>query len=494
MLILAGLLAGLGLLFIGLKLMSVHLQQAMGRRVRTMLKAATRSSFSGFFCGAFAGAAAQSSNAVTLIAGNLVRGGVFTTRDAIPVVAGANVGTSALVFIASIDMRLAVLMLIALVGMTYQLRLDRRPNWRDWMGVTLGLALLFLGLDFIKSAPKGIDITQAADALSSGMTPLLGLAIGFVAAVITQDQGPAAGAGGFLLPDPRRQFRLGHRHPGVGRRPRGHRQAIVLRPHIGEGGRLRDRVRRLARRKSRRLGQRGAPLRSRRRRAHLVDLPAVPRASAERRPGHHRAARADGENLRGAQPGLGGGSGFAPALHPRRGHGRSVHRARSREPGDRPAGEPAAGPAARSRPEFCRRRQAAHGALARFEPHRHGDQPVRGAGDRAARGPGGPGPRAAPSGTARSRQIPPGHAARFLAGRGRVQGSAAARLQPVGSAAHHRAVARGCPQRHERGFRHPDRPDLRPQRPAGSHPPGARRLRAQFRGRGPQAAARHQYV
>ncbi|MEP9367456.1 Na/Pi symporter [Xanthobacter sp. VNH20] len=191
MLILAGLLAGLGLLFIGLKLMSVHLQQAMGRRVRTMLKAATRSSFSGFFCGAFAGAAAQSSNAVTLIAGNLVRGGVFTTRDAIPVVAGANVGTSALVFVASIDMHLAVLLLIALVGITYQLRLDRRPSWRDWMGVTLGLALLFLGLDFIKSAPKGIDVAHAAEAFSNGLTPLLGLALGFVAAVITQSASTA---------------------------------------------------------------------------------------------------------------------------------------------------------------------------------------------------------------------------------------------------------------------------------------------------------------
>ncbi|MFG1462356.1 Na/Pi symporter [Xanthobacter sp. DSM 24535] len=191
MLILAGLLAGLGLLFIGLKLMSVHLQQAMGRRVRTMLKAATRSSISGFFCGAFAGAGAQSSNAVTLIAGNLVRGGVFTTRDAIPVVAGANVGTSALVFIASIDMRIAVLFLIALVGMTYQLRLDRRPSWRDWMGVTLGLALLFLGLDFIKSAPKGIDVAEAAAAFSNGITPLLGLALGFVVAVITQSASTA---------------------------------------------------------------------------------------------------------------------------------------------------------------------------------------------------------------------------------------------------------------------------------------------------------------
>jgi len=190
MLILANLLAGLGLLFIGLRLMGTHLQQAMGRRVRKTLKAATRSAFTGLACGAFAGAIAQSSNAVTLIAGNLVRGGVLTTRDAIPVVAGANVGTAALVFIAAIDLRAAVLYLLAMVGLGFHLKLDRSPTQREWMGVLLGLALLFLGLDYIKAAPRGLSVDQAA-ALLSGITPLMGLAIGFAAAVITQSASTA---------------------------------------------------------------------------------------------------------------------------------------------------------------------------------------------------------------------------------------------------------------------------------------------------------------
>ncbi|OYX11723.1 MAG: hypothetical protein B7Z15_11245 [Rhizobiales bacterium 32-66-8] len=190
MLIFATLFAGLGLLFIGLRLMGSHLQQAMGRRVRKTLKAATRSSLTGLACGAFAGAVAQSSNAVTLIAGNLVRGGVLTTRDAIPVVAGANVGTAALVFVAAIDLRAAVLYLLAMVGLGFQLKLDRSPTQREWMGVLLGLALLFLGLDYIKAAPKGLTVDQAASLLS-GITPLMGLAIGFLAATITQSASTA---------------------------------------------------------------------------------------------------------------------------------------------------------------------------------------------------------------------------------------------------------------------------------------------------------------
>ncbi len=191
MLVLAELLAGLGLLFVGLKLMSAHLQQAMGRRVRALLKRATRSRITGFTCGALTGAIAQSSNAVTLIVANLVRGGALTTRDAIAVVAGANVGTSALVFIAAIDLKVAVLYLVALVGLCYQFKIDRTPARREWMAVALGLSLLFLGLDFIKGAPQGVSINDAAF-LFSGLTPLVGFLIGVAVAIVTQSSSMAA--------------------------------------------------------------------------------------------------------------------------------------------------------------------------------------------------------------------------------------------------------------------------------------------------------------
>ncbi len=186
MLILAHLLAGLGLLFVGLKLMGSHLQQAMGRRVRRLLRAATVSRATGLLCGAVAGAITQSSNAVTLICANLVRGGVFTTRDAIPVVAGANIGTSALVFIASVNMKAAVLYLVALVGLGFHLRIHARPAWREWMGVLLGLALLFLGLDFIKSAPADLNLADTARLIGDFLTPTRGFFLGFILAVITQ--------------------------------------------------------------------------------------------------------------------------------------------------------------------------------------------------------------------------------------------------------------------------------------------------------------------
>ncbi|QTL04515.1 Na/Pi cotransporter family protein [Aquabacter sp. L1I39] len=192
MLIIAELLAGLGLLFIGLKLVGSHLQAALGHRIKALLKTATSSVPVGFACGTLAGAVIQSSNAVTLITANLVRSAFLTTREAVSVVGGANVGTSVLVFLAAINVRLAVLYLLALIGMGYQFKLDRAPRVREWLGVLLGLALLFMGLDFIKTAPKSLPLIELSTFVSGYINPVTGMALGIVVALITQSSSTAA--------------------------------------------------------------------------------------------------------------------------------------------------------------------------------------------------------------------------------------------------------------------------------------------------------------
>lgn len=190
MLSLAESLAGLGLLFIGLRLMSSQLQQAMGRRIRHLLRAATRTTVAGLAAGTLAGAITQSSNAVAVITGNLVRARLLSTREAIPIVAGGNVGTSVLVLLAAVNFHLAVLFLVGLVGIGFQLGLDRRAASRSWMSILLGLTLLFLGIDFIKAAPRALDGAAIA-ALISSLPPIGLLALGLVAAMLTQSSSTA---------------------------------------------------------------------------------------------------------------------------------------------------------------------------------------------------------------------------------------------------------------------------------------------------------------
>lgn len=192
MLILAELLAGLDLLFIGLKLVGSHLQAALGHRIKRLLKTATSSIPVGLACGTIAGAVIQSSNAVTLITANLVRSAFLTTREAVSVVAGANVGTSVLVFLAAINVRLAVLYLLALIGMGYQFKLDREPRMREWLGVMLGLALLFMGLDYIKTAPKELPLAELSALVAGYINPVTGIILGVIVALITQSSSTAA--------------------------------------------------------------------------------------------------------------------------------------------------------------------------------------------------------------------------------------------------------------------------------------------------------------
>jgi phosphate:Na+ symporter len=187
----AELLAGLGLLFVGLRLIGYHLRQAAGHRVRNALRTATASRWSALFAGALTGAITQSSNAVTLITANLVHARVLSVRESIPVVAGANAGTAVLVFLATLDMRLAVLYLMAMVGLSLHFKLDNHPSRREWLWAALGLALLFMGLDLIKRAPSGLSPDDWRMLLGSGLSDWTALLLGLVMAIVTQSSSAA---------------------------------------------------------------------------------------------------------------------------------------------------------------------------------------------------------------------------------------------------------------------------------------------------------------
>jgi phosphate:Na+ symporter len=149
--IVGSVLGGLGLFFIGIKLIGTHLQQMTGRRFRGLIMRAVDRPWRAGLLGAAAGAITQSTNAVTFIVMSLVTARMVTVRKALPLVSWANVGTSLLVLVATFDLMVFVFYLLGLVGMGYYFNVDKSSRFRHLAGALLGVGLLFLGLQFIKT-------------------------------------------------------------------------------------------------------------------------------------------------------------------------------------------------------------------------------------------------------------------------------------------------------------------------------------------------------
>ncbi len=143
-------LAGLSLFFTGVAGVKSRLQQLSGRRCRQILARVTHRSFLAALVGVLFGAITQSASAVAFILSGMVAAGLITLRRALPVVAASNVGTAVLVFLAAVDMRLAVLFVIGVTGLMIAFRIGYR--FEALTGALFSIGLLFYGLDLMKQA------------------------------------------------------------------------------------------------------------------------------------------------------------------------------------------------------------------------------------------------------------------------------------------------------------------------------------------------------
>jgi len=86
--ILGDIFAGLGLFFIGIKLISANLKQMSGGAFRRLIAGATRYPLAAGGLGVLGGAITQSTNAMTFIVISMVTSGVAELRKALPAPAG----------------------------------------------------------------------------------------------------------------------------------------------------------------------------------------------------------------------------------------------------------------------------------------------------------------------------------------------------------------------------------------------------------------------
>ncbi len=177
---------GIGIFLMGIKMMGDGLQKSAGDRLRDILDRFTSNPFLGVLAGILVTVLIQSSSGTTVLTVGLVNAGFMTLRQAIGVIMGANIGTTATAFIIGIDIGEYSLLILALGAFTIFFFKKQRI-------IAVGQALfgfgsLFFGLELMSSGMTPLRSLDAFHELTVTMsdTPILGVVIGTVFTVIVQ--------------------------------------------------------------------------------------------------------------------------------------------------------------------------------------------------------------------------------------------------------------------------------------------------------------------
>lgn len=177
-------LGGIGMFLVGMKIMTAALRDAAGPNLRAILTRFTTTPLRGVMTGTVATAVIQSSSATTVMTVGFVGAGLLTMPQALGVIYGANIGTTATGWLVSFlgfklklgSMAMAGLLLAGLadlLGRGVIARLGRMMS---------GLCLLLIGLDLMQSGMGDVSGLITPEMLPSdsiwGMVLLVGLGAG----------------------------------------------------------------------------------------------------------------------------------------------------------------------------------------------------------------------------------------------------------------------------------------------------------------------------
>ena len=152
------LIGALGLFLYGMKLMSEALQKVAGGRLRNFLAAMTSNRLKGVFTGLSITAIIQSSSATTVMIVSFVNAGLLTLTESAGVIMGANIGTTVTAWIISIlgfKVKMSVLA-FPIIGIGFPLIFSKKTRNQSWGEVLVGFALLFIGLESLKTSVPNI--------------------------------------------------------------------------------------------------------------------------------------------------------------------------------------------------------------------------------------------------------------------------------------------------------------------------------------------------
>lgn len=191
------------LMLYGMNLLSSNLKKIAGEKFENILQRATDNVFKGVLTGILITVALQSSTATTVMVVGFVNAGILKLKNSIPIIMGANIGTTVtaqILRLASLDGSILSILspttiapILLLVGFIF-LELKKKKKLRDMGLLMIGIGLLFTGLMMmIEEASNFSDLPILTTILTTLSNPILGVFAGVIITVIVHSSAATVG-------------------------------------------------------------------------------------------------------------------------------------------------------------------------------------------------------------------------------------------------------------------------------------------------------------
>ena len=196
---------GLALFLFGMETMGDGLTRTSGSKLESILGSLTSSVPKGVLLGCVVTAVIQSSSATTVMLVGFVNSGIMQLRQAIPVIMGANIGTTATAWLLSLTsiegdsvfMQLLKPMsfspILAAIAIVFMMFMKSEKKYNIGM-ILIGFAVLMYGMDIMSSAVEPLkDVPEFVSILTMFSNPVLGVAAGAVFTAAIQSSSASVG-------------------------------------------------------------------------------------------------------------------------------------------------------------------------------------------------------------------------------------------------------------------------------------------------------------
>ncbi len=196
---------GLALFLFGMHAMGEGLSKTSGGRLEKILEKLTSNPIKAVLLGAGVTAVIQSSSATTVMVVGFVNSGIMKLSQAVGIIMGANIGTTATSWILSLsglegdNIFIKLLKpssfspVLAIIGVAY-IMFSKREKIKDIGMILIGFAILMTGMDNMSAAVKPLaNVPEFINILLMFSNPILGMLAGAILTAVIQSSSASVG-------------------------------------------------------------------------------------------------------------------------------------------------------------------------------------------------------------------------------------------------------------------------------------------------------------